>query len=181
MLLVVEFFAFFMDVLVLELGDVVVEEFLDVCLEFLKFFVAGDALAKFAGFGDDGGFLCEDVHKWIGRMGWGVMQCGFFLPKVVWGVVGRVFRCDGGVTLYLGITETDGLALALLGVMASAFAVIAMLLFCMLRNASRRDADVDDLLDEMERDEREERVKRPVGEAKVRDDWEKDEDWWKAD
>lgn len=80
--------------------------------------------------------------------------------------------------LYLGITETDGLALALLGVMGTAFAVIATLLFCMFRNASKRDPEVDRLIDEMEKDEKEVRVQETPLKA---EDWEKDGDWWKRE
>lgn len=67
----------------------------------------------------------------------------------------------------------------MLGVMGTAFAVIATLLICIIRSASKRDPEVDRLLDEVDREEKETRVKKPAGEEKQREDWEKDEDWWK--
>ena len=66
----------------------------------------------------------------------------------------------------------------MMGVMGTAFAVIAMLLFCMIRNASKRDPEVDRLLEEMEKDEKEVRVKKVTSEAK---EWEKDGDWWRKE
>ena len=62
--------------------------------------------------------------------------------------------------------------------MASAFTVIATLLFCMIRSARKRDPEVDRLLDEMADDEKKPRAVKPTGEAK-KGDWEKDGDWWK--
>lgn len=68
----------------------------------------------------------------------------------------------------------------MLGVMATAFAVIATLFICMIWNASKRDADVDRLLDEVEREDKKEvPAKKPSGEVEQKADWEKDGDWWK--
>ncbi|MGJ8645201.1 MAG: hypothetical protein ACSHX9_17500 [Luteolibacter sp.] len=82
--------------------------------------------------------------------------------------------------MLLGITESDGLALAMMGVMGTAFAVIAMILICVIRNASKQDTEVDRLLDEVKQEEKKQQVK-PIGAQKKKDDWEKDGDWWKGD
>lgn len=85
---------------------------------------------------------------------------------------------------YLGITESDGLALAMLGTIALSFCVIGLLIGCMLWASSRRDLGVDTLLDEIEETERQEEKKiaeePKSGESqKGRDGWERDENWWK--
>ncbi|MEP3212967.1 MAG: hypothetical protein ABJQ29_07235 [Luteolibacter sp.] len=77
------------------------------------------------------------------------------------------------------MTESDGLALAMACVMGTAFVVIATLLFCIIRNASKRDPEVDDLIEEVEQEEKAGREKKPAGKVKEREDWEKDGDWWK--
>ncbi len=89
--------------------------------------------------------------------------------------------------MFFALTETDGLAIALLVTVLTSFGVIIMLLGCMLWNASRRDQDVDQLLDEMEKSEKdgesraaEARAKGGRGEDKL-EDWERAGDWWKKD
>ncbi len=81
--------------------------------------------------------------------------------------------------MFLALTESDGLALAMLATLLVSFGVIVMLLGCMLRNASRRNKEVDDLLEELERDEK---VETKAGKAKPmekREEWERDGDWWR--
>ena len=81
--------------------------------------------------------------------------------------------------MMIGLTESDIFALSMFGVILLSFGVLLMLGFCMFRNASRRDGDVDRLLDEVAEDERATTVeKNPVGEMKS-ELWEKDGDWWK--
>ena len=80
-----------------------------------------------------------------------------------------------------GVTEGDGLAIAMLATILLSFGVIVMLFVCMLRNASKRDKGVDGLLEEMEEDEKKEATAR-VGRSKSSDrkeDWEREGDWWK--
>ena len=82
----------------------------------------------------------------------------------------------------LGMTDADGLAITMLAMILLSFGVILTLFVCMARNASRRDAEVDRLLDEVEQDEKAgERVKVGSGEEKEREPWERDVDWWKAE
>ncbi len=56
-LLVVEFLAFFVDSLVLELSDIVGKETLYIALQFDELCVVCDLFAEFFGFGSDGWFL----------------------------------------------------------------------------------------------------------------------------
>lgn len=69
----------------------------------------------------------------------------------------------------------------MMGVMGTAFAVIAMLLICMIRNASKRDTEVDRLLDEVKREEKDTQPVKPANTPNTKADWEKDGDWWKGD
>lgn len=78
-------------------------------------------------------------------------------------------------------TEGGGFALVMLGVILLSFGIILMLGFCMSRNASRRDGNVDRLLEEVEEDEKATKEgKIAAGEVK-RELWEKDGDWWKVE
>jgi hypothetical protein len=73
------------------------------------------------------------------------------------------------------ITAADGFVLAMLGMMILSTGVIALLIFCGLRNAARRNRQVDELLEEVAEEVRREKVAR----APKPEPWEKDGDWWK--
>ncbi|QTN33575.1 hypothetical protein HZ994_15065 [Akkermansiaceae bacterium] len=78
------------------------------------------------------------------------------------------------------MTVADVFAVAMLGTIFLSFSVILILFACMARNASRRDAGVDNLLDELERDEKSaKQVKAASRTEDKREAWEKDGDWWK--
>lgn len=81
--------------------------------------------------------------------------------------------------MFLGITETDGLALAMLAMIMLAFGVILTLLVCMLRSSSRRDAQVDLLLEEFQEESKKMQPAKTAS-AEKKKDWEKDGDWWKG-
>ena len=74
-------------------------------------------------------------------------------------------------------SEADGMVIAMLLAMALSAGVVLMLVVTMLRNAARRNREVDDLLEEMDDEEREAKPGAPV--AAGREPWEKDGDWWK--
>ncbi|MGJ8633239.1 MAG: hypothetical protein ACSHX7_04905 [Luteolibacter sp.] len=74
--------------------------------------------------------------------------------------------------------EADAFALMMLAMILLSMGVIVMLLVCMARNAGRRDKGVDELLDELERDQGPVRKPDPK-KGEKREDWEKDGDWWK--
>jgi hypothetical protein len=78
------------------------------------------------------------------------------------------------------ISAADGFVLAMLAVMALSFGTVGLAIGCGLRNAARRNADVDNLLEEVAAEEQQE-TRKPVGARdKVRlEPWERDGDWWK--
>ena len=76
------------------------------------------------------------------------------------------------------LTETDAFAIAMIGVMLLALAVIASLWFCMRASAARRDHHVDDLLDEMS-DEESAGKQVPSDDSPPAEPWEREGDWWK--
>jgi len=82
--------------------------------------------------------------------------------------------------LLLAITETDGLALTMLSMIMLSFGVILTLLVCMLRSSSRRDAEVDRLLEDFEEEGKKNEPAKTASEEK-KEDWEKDGDWWKGE
>ena len=80
------------------------------------------------------------------------------------------------------MTEPDAIAIAMLATILLSFGVVGMLFACMARNASRRDADVDRLLEELEHDEKSaKQVKAGSVEGRKSEPWEKDGDWWKGE
>lgn len=79
----------------------------------------------------------------------------------------------------LAITEADGLALTLMAVLVISFSFILVLLIAILRQRKRHDHEVEDLLDEIHRDDDYEEVNADASEAPERQPWERDSDWWK--
>jgi len=73
------------------------------------------------------------------------------------------------------ISEADGFAIVMLAVLVCGLGIVVLLLVTILRNASKRNSEVDELMDDVEREARKE--KAPVG--KTGEPWEKDGDWWK--
>lgn len=81
--------------------------------------------------------------------------------------------------MQLAFTEVDGLAIAMLSVMLLAFGVVFSLLFCMFLAAKRRNPEVDELLEELEQEEKNAKLVKAVPVEKKREEWEKDGEWWK--
>jgi hypothetical protein len=80
------------------------------------------------------------------------------------------------------LSAADGFVLAMIAMMAISAGVVALLLVCGLRNAARRDRQVDDLLDEVtHQEEKEEQNKHAPAKAEAPkpEPWERDGDWWK--
>ena len=99
---------------------------------------------------------------------------------MVWGIAFIAQVCDGWIILMvLGLTESDIFALSMFGVILLSFGVLLMLGFCMFRNASRRDGDVDRLLEEVAEEEKASTGGKIVAGEVKRELWEKDGDWWK--
>lgn len=77
----------------------------------------------------------------------------------------------------MNTVESDAFAVAMLIVIFSALGVVALLLLCMRWRASRRDPQVDALLEEIA-----EEAKMPVAhrpDSRPLQAWERDADWWK--
>jgi hypothetical protein len=77
----------------------------------------------------------------------------------------------------IAVIESDAFAVAMLAVIFSALGVVALLLLTMRWRASRRDPQVDALLEELATESRQ------AAEAKTapseRAAWERDADWWR--
>lgn len=67
----------------------------------------------------------------------------------------------------------------MVAVMLLSVGVIALLLYCGLRNAARRDSQVDDLLDEVADEDKLGKHAPAQGDTPKPEPWERDGDWWK--
>lgn len=78
------------------------------------------------------------------------------------------------------ISAADGLVLTMLTMMILSFGTVALLLICGLRNASRRNPLVDELIEEVAETEKQ-KLPDPVTTEpeKSLEPWERDGDWWK--
>lgn len=78
------------------------------------------------------------------------------------------------------LSAVDGFVLAMLTVMTLSFGIVVLLIGCGLRNAARRNAAVDELLEEVAAEEN-----QPAAASFAAKDaiplelWEKEADWWK--
>lgn len=83
--------------------------------------------------------------------------------------------------MLLGITEVDGFAIAMIAILGLSFSFVAVILFVVIRSARRSNPEVDDLLDEVARDE----PPQPAGDHRKDDQpsqpWEKQPDWWQKE
>ncbi len=77
------------------------------------------------------------------------------------------------------LSAADGFVLAMIAMMLISAGVIALLIVCGLRNAARRDRQVDDLLDEVNQKEEPKKPASTKAEAPKPEPWERDGDWWK--
>jgi hypothetical protein len=78
------------------------------------------------------------------------------------------------------ISAADGLVLTMLTMMILSFGTVALLLVCGLRNASRRNPLVDELIEEVAEIEKQKLPDSVTTEPeKSKEPWERDADWWK--
>lgn len=82
--------------------------------------------------------------------------------------------------LQASLNAADGFVLAMLTVMMVSFGIVALLIFCGLRSAARRNPEVDDLIEEVAAEE----SHQPPAPVTAKDPiplelWEKEADWWK--
>jgi heme/copper-type cytochrome/quinol oxidase subunit 2 len=73
----------------------------------------------------------------------------------------------------------DGMIFAMLGMMILSMSVIGLLIFCMRRNAARRDPHVDELLEEVAETERIGKQTPALSDGPAPEPWERAGDWWK--
>ncbi len=80
----------------------------------------------------------------------------------------------------IAVTEADGFALAMIAILMLSLGTVLGLLISILRHGSKRDREVEDLIDEVSRDETSSDP-APAGKTDpaTREPWEKDGDWWK--
>jgi hypothetical protein len=76
------------------------------------------------------------------------------------------------------VSAADGLAIAMLLMIAVSLGMVAALFLSIRSSASRRDHQVDELLEEVAKEEEQGKLPSPPEQA-PRTPWEKDEDWWK--
>lgn len=80
------------------------------------------------------------------------------------------------------ISDVDGLAMAMVLVLVLSFGVVALLIVSITRHGKRREREVEELLDEVRREDEAAKLPAPsAGSAapETREAWEKDGDWWK--
>jgi len=83
--------------------------------------------------------------------------------------------------MIIAMTESDALALAMLTMIMVSFGVILTLLACMFRSSSRRDQQVDRLIEELENERKKVETTRKTQPERRLDAWEREEDWWIKD
>ena len=74
--------------------------------------------------------------------------------------------------------ESDAFALVMIAVMGCAFAMIALMIFGIIRSARKRNREVDELIDEVSAPP----AKKPpvaVQPENKPEAWEREGDWWK--
>jgi hypothetical protein len=78
------------------------------------------------------------------------------------------------------VTAADGFVITMLAVITLSFGTVILLIVCGLRNAARRNPEVDELLEEVAA-EQEQTPQTPViaQEERPLEAWEKESDWWK--
>lgn len=78
--------------------------------------------------------------------------------------------------MLLGITESDGFAIAMLAILVTSFSFVLLILVGVVRNARKHGRENEELVEEAEA--------QPAGDAqeeKKPEPWEKPADWWKKD
>jgi len=78
-----------------------------------------------------------------------------------------------------GVSAVDGFAMAMVVILTLGLGVVALLVVSISRNGKRRDHAVEQLIDELRRDEAAEKQPAPSAAPEPREAWEKDGDWWK--
>lgn len=84
------------------------------------------------------------------------------------------------MSLAAAVTESDGFAISMIAILALSFSFILVILVAMLRNGSRRDEEVDKLIDEVDPNQKEQPAGDRGDEKRSPEPWEKPADWWQG-
>ncbi|MBB5350906.1 hypothetical protein HNR46_001140 [Haloferula luteola] len=81
------------------------------------------------------------------------------------------------MTLPIAITEADGFALSMIGILTLSLMTLLGIFVAILRSAAKRDPEVEALIEEVTRTA----PPTPVGspEPSTHEPWEREGDWWK--
>ncbi|GAA5482689.1 hypothetical protein [Haloferula sargassicola] len=79
----------------------------------------------------------------------------------------------------IAMTEADGFALAMIAMLALSLGTVLVILIAIVRAGSRQDREVEDLIDEISREEKSDAAPAGKGDAAPLEAWEKEADWWK--
>lgn len=85
-------------------------------------------------------------------------------------------------TLHGVLSPADGLAMSMVVILVLSLGVVALLITFIRRSGRRAETEVENLLDELRKDEEQEAKRHPTppsGPAENREPWEKEEDWWR--
>ena len=77
------------------------------------------------------------------------------------------------------VSAVDGFAMAMVVILTLGLGVVALLLWSITRHGKRRDHEVEELIEEVRRDQNEQKLPAPSAAPDAREPWEKDGDWWK--
>lgn len=77
------------------------------------------------------------------------------------------------------ISSVDGLVLSILAMMTVSMGIVLLIVLTICRSAARRDASVDELLEEIEAERRKISFGK-TSSVEARKPWEQDADWWKT-
>ena len=80
------------------------------------------------------------------------------------------------MNMSLGVTDSDGFAIAMLAILVTSFSFVLLILVGVVRNARKHGQAIEEPAEETE--------VQPAGDApeeKKLEPWEKPADWWKGD
>lgn len=77
------------------------------------------------------------------------------------------------------VSDVDGFAMAMVLILVLSFGVVALLLVSIFRSGKRRHDPVEDLIEEVRREDDASKMPASTAASEQREPWEKDGDWWK--
>lgn len=77
------------------------------------------------------------------------------------------------------VSDVDGFAMTMVLILVLSFGVVALLLVSIFRSGKRRHDPVEDLIDEVRREDDARKMPASTAAPQQREPWEKEADWWK--